>query len=75
VPDYKKNDKELHDCVKGIQTSLNTDKRVSMTAYREVLEKLKDHHHNLGTLASREALEERRHTCFSRSPPKQTPTS
>jgi len=37
-----------------------------LEAYQEVLEdKLKNHHKNLGTLGSKEALEERRRTCVS----------
>lgn len=40
--------------------------RKSLTAYREVLEdKLKNHHRNLGTLGSCEALQERKRVCVS----------
>ena len=71
-------EKALHDCVESVQSSLDANTTASMAAYREVLEdKLKNHHRNLGTLGSREALEERRRVrvCFPRSPPKQTSTS
>ena len=40
--------------------------RKSWTAYREVLEdKLKNHHSNLGTLGSCDALQERKRVCVS----------
>ena len=38
----------------------------SLTAYRELLEdKLKNHHRNIGTLGSKEALEERKRVCVA----------
>ena len=59
-------EKELHDCVKFIPTCLDPTMRKSLTAYREVLEdKLKNHHRNLGTLGSSEALKERKRVCVS----------
>ena len=66
-------EKELHDCVKSIFTCLDPEMQKSLAAYREVLEdKLKNHHRNLGTLGSCEALQEtKRGLCVSRCPPKQ----
>ena len=56
---------ELHDCVKKLQTSLDQTFRNSMQTLLEVLQdKLKKHHTNLGTLGTKEALEERRQTCI-----------
>lgn len=56
---------ELHDCQKKLQTSLDPNFRKSMQALLEVLQdKLKNHHTNLGTLGTKEALEERRQTCI-----------
>jgi len=56
---------ELHDCVKKLQTSPDPTFRKSMQALLEVLQdKLKTHHTNLGTLGTKEALEERRQTCI-----------
>ena len=53
--------KELHDCAKRIHTSLDPLMTASLTVYREVREdKLKNHHCNIGTLSSKEALEERK---------------
>ena len=59
-------EKELHDCVESISTCLDPTTRKSLTAYREVLEdKLRNHHRNLGTLGSSEALQERKRVCVS----------
>ena len=45
---------------------VDPDMRKSFTAYREVLEdKLKNHHSNLGTLVSCEALQEKKRVCVS----------
>ena len=62
----KETEKELHDCVRRFLCIQHPPTRHSLEAYREVLEdKLKNHHKNLGTLGSKEALEERRRTCVS----------
>ena len=62
----KETETELQDCVRRLHSSQNPSTRNSLEAYREVLEdKLKNHHKNLGTLGSEEALEERRRTCVS----------
>lgn len=62
----KETEKELQDCVRRLHSTQHPSTRHSLEAYREVLEdKLKNHHKNLGTLGSKEALEERRHTCVS----------
>ena len=59
-------EKELHDCIKSIFTCLDPEMQKSLAAYREVLEdKLKNHHRNLGTLSSCEALQERKRVCVS----------
>ena len=59
-------EKELHDCAKRIHTSLDPLMTASLTAYRELLEdKLKNHHRNIGTLGSKEALEERKRVCVA----------
>ena len=59
-------ERELHDCVKSIFSCVDPEMRESLTAYREVLEdKLKNHHRNLGTLGSCEALQERKRVCVS----------
>ena len=62
----KETEKELQDCVRRLHSTQHPSTRHSLEAYREVLEdKLKNHHKNLGTLGSKEALEERRRTCVS----------
>ena len=59
-------EKELHDCVKSIVSCLDPVRRKSLTAYREVLvDKLRNHHRNLGTLGSSVALQERKRVCVS----------
>lgn len=56
---------ELHECVKKLQTSPDPTFRKSTQALLEVLQdKLKTHHTNLGTVGTKEALEERRQTCI-----------
>ena len=65
----KETEKELQDCVRRLHSTQHPPTRNSLEAYREVLEdKLKNHHKNLGTLGSKEALEERRCTCVSLGP-------
>ena len=62
----KETEKELQDCVRRLLSTQHPPTRNSLEAYREVLEdKLKNHHKTLGTLGSKEALEERRRTCVS----------
>lgn len=62
----KETEKELQDCVRRLHSTQHPPTRASLEAYREVLEdKLKNHHKNLGTLGSKEALEERRRTCVA----------
>ena len=62
----KEMEKELQDCVRRLHSTQHPSTRHSLEAYREVLEdKLKNHHKNLSTLGSKEALEERRRTCVS----------
>ena len=48
------------------QPALDPTMQKSLTAYRKVLEdKLRNHHHNLGTLGSSKALQERKCVCVS----------
>ena len=55
---------ELQDCMVALRTSLDTDMKASMNAYRELLQdKLRSHHRNLGTLGCVEALAERKRVC------------
>ena len=62
----QKTEKELQDCVRRLRATQHPPTRNLLEAYREVLEdKLKNHHINLGTLGSKEAMEERRRTCVS----------
>ena len=62
----QKKEKELQDCVRRLHTTQHPSTRNALEAYRELVEdKLKNHHKNLGTLGSKEALEERRRTCIS----------
>ena len=57
-------ERELHDCVKLLHSNLDGDRRASINAHLEVLQdKLKNHHSNLGTLGSKEALAERKRVC------------
>ena len=59
-------EKELHNCVRRLHSTQNPSTRNSLEAYREVLEdNMKNHHKNLGTLGSEEALEEQRRMCVS----------
>lgn len=59
-------EKELHDCVKSNFNCVDPEMRKSLTAYRKVLEdNLKNHHRNLGTLDSCEALQEWKRVCVS----------
>ena len=62
----KETEKEFQDCVRRLHSTQHPPTRNSLEAYREVLEdKLKNHHKNLGTLSTKEALEKRRRTCVS----------
>ena len=57
-------ERELYDCVRLLHGNLDESMRASMNAHLEVLQyKLKNHHSNLGTLGSKEALEERKRAC------------
>ena len=57
-------ERELHDCVRILHDNLDENMRASMNAHLEVLQdKLKNHHSNLGTLGSKEALAERKRAC------------
>ena len=57
-------ERELHDCVRLLHDNLDENMRASMNAHLEVLQdKLKNHHSNLGTLGSKEALAERKRAC------------
>ncbi|KAL9960800.1 hypothetical protein ACROYT_G034302 [Oculina patagonica] len=61
----RRTERELHDCAKKVHTSPDQDFRKSMQALLEVLQdKLKKHHANLGTLGTKEALEERKQACI-----------
>ena len=54
----------MYDCVKLVHGNLDENMRASMNAHLEVLQdKLKNHHSNLGTLRSKEALAERKRVC------------
>ena len=54
-------ERELHDCVRLLHGNLDESMRASINAHLEVLQdKLKNHRSNLGTLGSKEALEERK---------------
>ena len=62
----KETEKELQDCVRQLHSTQYPLTRNSLEAYREIFEdKLKNQHKKLGTLGSKEALEERRRTCVS----------
>jgi len=62
----KEMEKELRDCLRRLHSTQHPATRNSLEAYREVWEdKPRNHHKNLGTLGSKEALEERRRTCVS----------
>ena len=51
--------KELQDCMVALRTSLDTDMKASMNAFRELLQdKLRSRHRSLGTLGCVEALAE-----------------
>ena len=59
-----KTDRELHDCVRLLHGNLDGNRRASINAHLEVLQdKLKNHHSNLGTLGSKEALAEQTRVC------------
>jgi len=53
----------LHDCVR-LHGNIDENRRASINAQLEVLQdKLKNHHSNLGTLGSKEALAEQEQVC------------
>ena len=57
-------EREFHDCVRLLNGNLDKNRRASINAHLEVLQdKLKNHHSNLGTLGSKEALAERKRVC------------
>ena len=57
-------ERELYDCVRLLHGNLDESMIVSINAHLEVLQdKLKNHHSNLGTLGSKEALEECKQAC------------
>ena len=57
-------ERELHDCARLLHGNLDENMRASINAHLEVLQdKLKNHHSNLGTLGSKEALAERKRAC------------
>ena len=56
-----KTERDLHGCVKLLHSNFDGNRRASINAHLEVLQdKLKNHHSNLGTLGSKEALAERK---------------
>ena len=57
-------ERELHDCVRLLHGKLDANRTASINAHLEVLQdKLKNHHSNLGTLGSKEALAQRKRVC------------
>lgn len=61
----KNTEKELHECMVVLESTLDPKMKASMNALREIIEgKLKDHHANLGTLGCPEALAERKKICM-----------
>ena len=57
-------EREFHDCVSLLHGNLDGDRTASINAHLEVLQdKLKNHHSNLGTLGSKEALAEWKRVC------------
>ena len=57
-------ERELRDCVSLLHGNLDGKRRASINAHLEVLQdKLKNHHSNLGTLGSKEALAKRKRVC------------
>ena len=58
-------ERELHECVLNLTRERDQYMRANLQAYQELLcEKLKQHHSNLGTYNTAEALEERRRVCI-----------
>ena len=58
-------ERELHECVLKLTLERHQYMRANLQAYQEVLcNKLKQHHSNLGTYNTAEALEERRRVCI-----------
>ena len=56
--------RELYDCIILLHGNLDGNMRASMNAHLEVLQdKLKNHHSNLATLRSKEALTEQKRVC------------
>ena len=63
-PWLRNTERELHECMVTLESSIAPDMRDSMDALREILEeKLKDHHNNLGTLGCQGALAKREKVC------------
>ena len=57
-------ERELHECMVNLQTSLQPEMEASMMVLSEILkDKLKNHHRNLATLGRKEALSERKRLC------------
>ena len=54
----------LYNCIRFLHGNLDESMKASINAHLEVLQdKLKNHHSNLGTLGSKEALEECKRAC------------
>ena len=61
----KNTERELCECTVKLQTSLQPDMEASMMALSEIiLDNLKNHHRNVGTLGCKEALSERKRLCI-----------